>query len=359
VLLVGLALWGFLSAGTDDNAGSSASTSGVRPGQIPCGRGALAGAGSTFAKNIELQWIQDYTRACPTSGLNYNATGSGAGIQSFADGQVDFAGSDSLMKPDEQAAADKRCGRGHRAVHLPVSAGGLVFTYNLPGLENRALRLSPEVISGLFQGEITRWNDPRVAADNPGVVLPKLFVQPVHRSDSSGTTDVFSRYMAATAGSGWKLGTGKDLRWPGGQGAKGSDGVTMAVTSAPGGITYAEQSFAKANQLTVAQLKNGAGEYVTADGATVSKALEAAKIDDSHGDLRVTVDFATPVPGLYSATAVTYAIVCDRGNRDAEGVRNYLSYAVGLGQKSAEPLGYAPLPQPITTKLGPVVAAIA
>jgi phosphate transport system substrate-binding protein len=359
VLLAGFAVLGFFRIGTDDNSSTSASTSGVRPGDIPCGSGPLAGAGSTFAKNIELQWIQDYTHACPGSQLNYNATGSGAGIQSFSDNQVDWAGSDSVMKPDEQVAADKRCGNGNHALHLPVSAGGLVFTYNLPGLDSTTLRLSPQVISGLFQGEITSWDDPKVVADNPGVVLPKLTVQPVHRSDSSGTTDVFSRYLAATAGKEWKLGTGKELQWAGGQAAKGSDGVTVALKSAPGGITYTEESFAKANQLTMAQLRNGAGEYVTANGATVSKALEAAQIDASRGDLRVSVDFRTAVPGVYSASAVTYAIVCDKGNADGEGVKDYLTYATGRGQQSAEPLGYAPLPGPISARLEPLIAGIA
>jgi phosphate transport system substrate-binding protein len=347
---------GFLRVGTDDNAGASAGTSGVRPGDIPCGRGVLAGAGSTFAKNIELQWVQDYLRACPATSVNYNATGSGAGIQAFIDGQVDFAGSDSLMKSDEQALADSRCGGGNRAIQLPITAGALVFTFNLPGVES--LRLSPSVISDLFQGRVARWDDPRVAADNPGVRLPRIPVQAVHRSDSSGTTDVFSRYVAAAAGEGWQLGTGKELRWPAGQAAKGSDGVTVAVKSAPGAITYMEESFAKANQLGAAQLRNGAGEYVAPEPGPVSAALAAATSDTSKNDLRVSVNFTSPTAGIYPASAVTYAIVCNSGNTNPSGLRAFLGYAVSRGQQSAGPLGYAPLPATLANRVPPLISRI-
>ncbi len=343
VVLVGVVV--FLQIGTDNNAGTSAGSSDVQPGQIDCGPGRIAGAGSTFAKNIELQWIQDYLRACPASAVNYNATGSGAGIQSFVDHQVDFAGSDSLMKDDEQRGADARCRPGH-AIHLPIAAGALVFTYNLPGVET--LRLSPAVLAGIFSNQITRWDDPRVAADNPGVRLPRIPVQAIHRSDSSGTTDAFSRYLAASAGDAWPLGTGKELRWPGGQAAKGSDGVTTSVRSSPGGITYMEESFALANQLSTALLRNGAGEFVAPESGPVSAALAAAKVDTSKGDVRVSIDFRSTASGIYPASAVTYAILCDRGNSNPAGLRAYLGYAVTRGQQSAAPLGYAPLPEPLT-----------
>lgn len=350
-----LAVVGFFRIGSDDNSGSSAGTSGVQPGEVPCGSGSIAGAGSTFAKNIQLQWIQDYLRACPGRAVNYNATGSGAGIQAFVDRQVDFAGSDSLMKPDEQAGANARCGRG-RGIHLPIAAGALVFTYNLPGVDE--LRLSPASIAGIFTGRITRWNDPALVADNPGVRLPRIPVQAVHRSDSSGTTDVFSHYVSSTAGASWTLGTGKELRWPGGQAAKGSDGVTVAVKNAPGAISYMEQSFALANQLPAAQLRNAAGEYVAPDPAPVSAALAAARADTAAGDIRVSIDFRSTARGIYPASAVTYAIVCDRGNSNPLGLRAFLGYAVGRGQESAGPLGYAPLPAPLAQQVSTRLASI-
>jgi phosphate transport system substrate-binding protein len=348
VVVVLAAVVAFFQIGTDDNTGTSAGSSDVQPGQIECGTGRIAGAGSTFAKNIELQWIQDYLRVCPAAAVNYQATGSGAGIQSFVDAQVDFAGSDSLMKDDEQEGADARCRPG-RAIHLPIAAGALVFTYNLPGVET--LRLSPVTLAGIFQNEITRWDDPRVVADNPGVRLPRIPIQAIHRSDSSGTTDAFSQYLEASAGDAWRLGTGKELRWPGGQAAKGSDGVTLSVRSAPGGITYMEESFALANQLSTALLRNGAGEYVAPEPGPVSAALAAAEVDTSAGDVRVSIDFRSTASGIYPASAVTYAIVCDRGNSNPAGLRAFLGYAATIGQQSAGPLGYAPLPEPLTREV--------
>jgi len=243
------------NSGTKASAGGSSSSAAAAPssGSVSCGKASITGAGSTFQKNLELQWIKDYTSACSGAGVQYNGTGSGAGIQSFSDKQVDFAGSDSLLKETEQPKADARCGTGNKAIHIPVTGGAVVLTYNLPGVST--LKLSAPVIAGIFTGSIKTWNDPKIAADNSGTTLPKLPIQPVHRSDSSGTTDIFSKFLTADAGSDWTLGTGKELKWPGGQAAKGSDGVTAGVKSAPGGITYTELSFAKANSLPVAQVK--------------------------------------------------------------------------------------------------------
>lgn len=165
----------------------------------------------------------------------------------------------------------------------------MVFTYNLPGVDR--LRLSPTVLADVFSSEILRWDDPRVVADNPG--------------------------------------------------------VTRTVRSAPGGITYMEESFALSNQLPTAQLRNGAGEYVAPEPGPVSAALAAATTDTSKGDVRVSIDFRSTARGIYPASAVAYAIVCDRGNSNPAGLRAFLGYAVTRGQQSAAPLGYAPLPEPL------------
>ncbi len=357
ILVLGGGLLGLTACGSDDNSGSTtAAGTGVKQGDIACGSGALTGGGSTFQKNIELQWIKDYTTACPGAQVQYNATGSGAGIQSFSDNQVDFAGSDSLMKDDEQQAADARCGPGNTAIHTPITAGAIVFTYNLPGVDE--LKLSPEVLAGIFQGQIKTWNDPKIAADNPGVQLPATPVQPVHRSDSSGSTDILSQFLDATAKDTWKLGTGKELQWPGGQAAKGSDGVTAAVKSAPGGITYVEQSFSKANQLPEAQVKNSAGEFVAPNGQTVSAALAGAQPDTSKGDIRVKIDYASTPTGSYPVSAVTYVITCDKGNKNAAALKAYLGYAADKGQASADALGFAPLPSSLADKVKPQIQSI-
>jgi phosphate transport system substrate-binding protein len=356
ILVLGGGLLGLSACGTDNNSGSGSGSTGVQAGSIPCGTGSITGAGSTFQKNIELQWIKDYTGACSGAQVNYNGTGSGAGIQSFTDNQVDFAGSDSVMKPDEQSKANARCGNGHAAVEFPNTAGAIIFTYNLPGVST--LKLSPATLSGIFQGTLKTWNDPKIAADNPGVSLPSISVQPVHRSDSSGSTDITSSFLDKTAGGDWKLGTGKDLQWPGGQGAKGSDGVTAAVKSSPGGIAYVEQSFAKANSLPEAQVKNGAGEFVTASGQSVGAALASAQTSESNGSVIVKANYATTAAGAYPVSAVSYAITCNTGNKSGPALKAYLSYATGKGQGSAEALGFAPLPDAIASKVQPVVAAI-
>jgi phosphate transport system substrate-binding protein len=354
ILVLGGGLLGLTACGSDNN--TTAGSSGVSAGSIPCGTGALTGAGSTFQKNIELQWIKDYTGACSGAQVNYNGTGSGAGIQSFSDNQVDFAGSDSLMKDTEQTKADARCGAGNKAIHTPITAGAIVFTYNLPGVSN--LKLSPEVLAGIFMGTIKTWNDPKIAADNAGVNLPSTTIQPVHRSDSSGSTDILSKFLDATAKDTWTLGTGKDLKWPGGQAGKGSDGVTAAVKSAPGGITYVEQSFSKANSLPEAQVKNGNGEFVAANGQSVSTALAAATADTSKGDIRVKIDYTSKSAGAYPVSAVSYVITCDKGNKNAAALKAYLGYAADKGQASADALGFAPLPAAVASKVKPQIAGI-
>lgn len=354
VLAAALAL---SACGSDNNTTTQPSTSSSASANCP--GGTLAGSGSTFQKNIELQWIKDFTATCSGATVDYKGTGSGAGIAQFGEGTVDFAGSDSLMKDDEQAKADTRCGAGNKALHLPVTAGAVVLTYNLKGVAS--LQLSPATIAGMFQGTIKTWNDAAVVADNPGVTLPALAVQAVHRADSSGTTDVFSKFLDKTAGGAWKLGTGKELSWPGGQSAKGSDGVTTAVktSAAGGGITYTELSFAKSNDLPVAKVKNTSGAYVDATGDSVAKALASATLDESKGDVRVTIDFTTPEPAAYPVSAVSYVIACDKGNKNAALLKAYLTYATTAGQSVADGLGYAPVPATIAAKLTATVASLA
>jgi phosphate transport system substrate-binding protein len=352
ILVLGGSLLGLTACGTDNNSGSGGAAA-PAAGSIPCGTGSITGAGSTFQKNIELQWIKDYTGACNGSQVNYNGTGSGAGIQSFNDKQVDFAGSDSLMKDDEQAKADARCGGGNKAIHMPITAGAIVFTYNLPGVST--LKLSPAVLAGIFQGQIKTWNDPKIAADNAGVTLPNVPVQPVHRSDSSGSTDILSKFLDSTAKDSWKLGTGKELQWPGGQAGKGSDGVTAAVKSAPGGITYVEQSFSKANSLPEAQVSSGSGQFVAANGQTVAAALASVTPDTSKGDVRVKIDYSKTPAGAYPVSAVSYVITCGKGNANAAALKAYLGYSADKGQASAESLGFAPLPQALADKVKPLV----
>jgi phosphate transport system substrate-binding protein len=345
------------ACGTNSQGSTSSAGTPSASAAIACATGDLKGAGSTFQKNIVAQWIKDFGTACSGANIDYQPVGSGAGITQFGAKTIDFAGSDSVMKPDEQAAADKRC--GGPAVHLPITAGGIAVMYKLAGITD--LQLSPKTIAGIFQGTIKKWDDPAVKADNPSATLPSTAITPVHRSDSSGTTSVFSKFLNATAAADWKLGEGKELKWPASvQGAKGSDGVTQAVAGSDGAVTYAEVSYATSASLGVAKVKNGAGEYAALDAASVGKALEGASVPAS-GDLQVKYDFANTTPGAYPITALSYEIVCSTGNDAAKLplLKAFLTYAATTGQSAADGLGFAPLPQGIADKVKTAVDALA
>jgi phosphate transport system substrate-binding protein len=353
-----LALGACGSSSKSSTGSSTPSTaSGTAGGAVTCASGKISGAGSTFQKNIELQWIADFKSKCGGETVDYQGTGSGAGIQSFINNTIDFAGSDSLMKTDEQASADKRCGAGNKAIHIPVTAGAVVFTYNVTGVQG--LQLSAKVVADIYQGKVKKWNDAEVKADNPTASLPDLAIQPVHRSDSSGTTDILSKFLTSQARSDWTLGTGKTINFPGGQAASGSDGVTNLVKSTSGAITYTELSFAMANSLTPAKVKNASGAYVDPNGDAVAATLGTAKVDSSKGDVRVSIDYGTTEAKAYPVSAVTYVIACDKGNKNASALKAYLTYATGAGQATAGALGYAPLPSVLSAPVATEVSSLA
>ncbi|GAC1445512.1 MAG: phosphate ABC transporter substrate-binding protein PstS [Mycobacteriales bacterium] len=335
------------SAGSSPTTGSSAGAS-ASSGASYCATGSLSGQGSTFQQNAELQWIKDYAAKCSGAQVSYQGTGSGAGKSAFGNGTADFGGTDSLPKPAEQAAADKRCGAGNKGILTPVVAGAVVLTYNLPGVSK--LVLSPATAAGLFQGTIKTWNDAALKADNPGVSLPSIPVVPVHRSEKSGTTKIFSGWLKATAKGAWTLGSAETLTWPGGQSAKGSDGTTTAVAQSKGGVTYTELSFAKQRSLPSADIKNASGAAVTASGASVSAALSTAKVDTSAGDIRISPDYATTTAAAYPLAAPSYVLTCDKGNKNAALLKGFLTYALSDGKAALDALGYAPLPDVIGTQ---------
>ena len=349
------------ACGSDNNKTASPNTSGSpsASSSVACATGTLHGAGSTFQANIVSQWSKDFQAACAGATVDYQAVGSGAGIAQFGADTIDFGGSDSTMKPEEQTLADKRCG-GAPAIHLPLTAGGLSLAYNLKGVTN--LQLSPATVAGIFQGTIKSWDDAAIAADNPGVTLPKTAVQGDHRSDASGSTKIFSAWLDATSGGAWKLGVNKELAWPSGtQGFKGSDGVTQDVVATEGAITYVELSFAKANNLSYAKVKNGAGEYAELGSTTVSKALESATLPAAGNDLKMKFDYTTKTAGVYPVTGFTYEIVCSTGNKAATLplLKAFLTYAVTTGQASADSLGYGPLPTSVATRVQAAITALA
>jgi phosphate transport system substrate-binding protein len=343
------------ACGSDENQGTTAAPS----GNIDCATGMVNAAGSSAQKNAMEEWIKAYAAACSGANLNYNPSGSGAGIEAFTQGQVAFAGSDSALDEEEAAAAQKRCA-GAKAVNLPMVVGPVAVIYNLEGVTD--LKLSPETVAKIFNGDIKKWNDPAIAAENSGAQLPSTDIKPVYRADESGTTDNFTEYLKATAPDAWPHEPAKKWAAKAGQGANKSDGVTAQVKSTAGAISYVEMSFAENNKLATALIKNGAGEYTKLSADTASKAVAGAKVVGTGNDVALEIDYAAKTPGAYPIVLVTYEIACEKGlpAEQAKFVKSFLTYTSSAdGQKALTGIGYAPLPTEVLTKVQASVKALA
>jgi phosphate transport system substrate-binding protein len=367
-LLASVALVGSLAltaCGSDNNdpasSGSSSSGTSSAAADCPAGGGTLNAEGSSAQKNAIEEAIASFQDACAGTTVNYNPTGSGAGIKQFIAGQVDFAGSDSALKKTEKDGkveaddAAKYC--GSPAWNLPMVTGPIAVAYNVKGVDK--LVLTPEVAANIFSGKVTTWNDKSIAALNSGATLPAEPIKVFFRSDESGTTENFTKYLKAAAPAAWAPEPGK--AWTGkGEGKQKSDGVAGAVKSTEGGITYAEWSYAKDNKLGIAQIDNGAGP-VELTGESVGKAVSAAKADGQGNDLRLKLDYATKEAGAYPILLVTYEIVCSKGKDAAKTAltKAFLAhFASADTQKSLEDIGYAPLPDEVRTKVDAAIAAL-
>ena len=359
--LGGVALVGTLAlsgCGSDNSTGGSGSGSGSIAG-ASCGSGTLNASGSTAQANAMSAWVKAYQESCSKATINYNASGSGQGVTDFINGQTGFAGSDSALDPTkgEVDKANARCKTGN-AVDLPMVGGPIAVVYNAAGLTD--LTLTPDVIAKIFSGKITKWNDPAIAAINKGAKLPSAAISTVHRSDSSGTTDNFTKYLTAAAAKDWTFDHDKVWKAPGGQGAAKSDGVAAAVKSTPNTLAYVELSFATQNKLSMAKVDNGGGA-VELSPDSASKAIEAATVAGTGDDLTLKLDYATKESGAYPIVLVTYEITCLKGLKSDQVpfVKSFLTYASSSdGQGELTQLGYAPLPSSLQTKVSAVVAKI-
>ena len=350
------------ACGSDNNTGtgSTGETSGAAaPSSSECFSGTLNAEGSSAQQNAIDEVIANYTAKCADATLNYNPTGSGAGIQQFNAGQVDFAGSDSALKADagEVDAAKKRCG-GNDAWNLPMVVGPIAMAYNVKGVDS--LVLTPKVAAEIFKGKIKKWNDPAIAALNKGTQLPSADIKVFFRSDESGTTENFQKYLAGASGGVWTDAPSKV--WPGaGEGREKSSGVADAVKTTPDSLTYVEWSYARDNKLGVAKVDNGAGA-VELTGESVGKAIASAKPAGTGNDLRLELDYATKTPGAYPIDLVTYEVVCSKGlpSDKADAVKKFLTFFSSTDtQASLESLGYAPLPEEVRSKVETAVKALA
>jgi phosphate transport system substrate-binding protein len=345
-----------LTACGSDNVAPAAGGGSAATGD--CASATLNAQGSSAQKNAMAEWIKSYQGQCADTKINYEPSGSGAGIQAFIAGTADFAGSDSALKPEEQPQADAKCAGG-TAIHLPMVIGPIAVVYNLSGVDS--LQLKPATIAKIFAGKVTKWNDPAIAGDNAGVKLPATTIQSVHRSDESGTTDNFTKFLAKTAAADWTLGNAKAWPAPGGTGAKGSDGVASAVKGADGSIAYVELSFAENSGLKMAKVGNGAGEFVELTGEAAGKTIESAKTAGTGNDLKLDIDYNTTAAGAYPLVLVTYEIACSKGGPadKVAAIRGFLTYTSGTaGQTALSDLGYAALPEAVRSKVAAAAAAI-
>jgi phosphate transport system substrate-binding protein len=344
-----VAALGLAACGSNNSSGGAAS-----PGGPSNSGGAvtLTPQGSTFQQTLEQQWSSKYTSAKVT----YSGTGSTAGIQQFTTGKVPFAGSDVTMTSDEQSAANKSC--GSTALTIPITSGGVALIYNVKGVSN--LKLDAPTIAGIFAGKITKWNDPKIAALNSGAKLPSTSISTFFRADGSGTTNVLTSFMNTLAPSIWK--SAPDKAWPSGlpgQGATGSSGVVQGVKNTNGGITYAEITYAKQDNLPTASVKGAKGGFTAISAATVTKAINSGfSITGTSSNLAGALSF-TKMAG-YPISTVSYVLVCSKYSSAATGaaVKGYLTYAAGAGQSQANALGFAPLPSALDTKAQSAIASI-
>src|ERR1043165_1469247 len=304
----------------------------------------LQGAGATFPNPLYQKWLSEYGRLQPTVKIDYQSIGSGGGIKQLKEQTVDFGASDAPMKDDDLRSAPGEI------LHIPTVLGAVVITYNLQGLSG-PLHFSPDVIADIFLGKIKKWNDPKIAADNPGVTLPAADITVVHRSDSSGTSAVFTDYLSKVSPE-WKekVGAGVSPSWPAGLGGKGNEGVTGQVKNTPNTIGYVELAYAVQNKLPAAQGKDSRGSYSTPwiDTVVAAAAASAANTPD---DLRVSITNATG-PQAYPISSYTYILVYKNQKDAGKGkpLVDFLWWGIHDGEGFAKPLQYAPLPDDIVKR---------
>jgi phosphate transport system substrate-binding protein len=358
-ILAGIALTATVAlaaCGTDNNSGKTTTGSSAAAN---CPSGTLNASGSTAQANAIAQWTKDYNTQCPKVTINYGGGGSGAGQAAFIQGTVDFAGSDSPLSSDQQPQADARCKTGP-AIHLPMVVGPIAVVYNVGGLNN--LQFKASTLAGIFSGKITKWNDPAIAADNPGVSLPATAITSVHRAESSGTTDNFTKYLTNATGSGWTYDHDKVWKAPGGDAETGSDGISAEIKKTDGSIGYTEWSFALVNSLNIAKIYNGAGEWSTLSGDSAGKTIASATVKGANADdQQMAIDYNTTASGAYPIVLVTYEIVCEKGNTPAQLplIKGFLGYtSSSAAQSSLQQIGYAPLPETVRAKVASLVSGL-
>ncbi|PFG37338.1 phosphate ABC transporter substrate-binding protein (PhoT family) [Flavimobilis soli] len=325
--------------------------------------GILAGAGASSQGKAMEGWIAGFGDIAPNVALSYDPAGSGAGREQFLAGSVQLAGSDAALKPEELTAATERC-YGGEALELPLYISPIAVIYNLPDLGTEHLQLSAETIAKIFNGDITTWNDPAIAAENDGVTLPDLAITPVSRSDESGTTENFVEYLAAAGDGAWPHEVSGDWPVEGGQSAQGTSGVVDTVAAAEGTIGYADAS--RAGDLGTVAIKVG-DEYVPFSAEAAAKVVDASPRAEDATDKRLVVelDRTTTEPGAYPLVLISYSVACSvyEDPADAANVKAFLTYVASPDgqERAADPAvaGSAPISDALRTEAQAAIDAIA
>lgn len=304
----------------------------------------INGAGATFPAPLYLKWFQEYHNGGGPA-VNYQALGSGAGIKNITAHAVDFGASDAPMNAAELGAAPG-------ILHIPTVAGAVVVAYNVGGIK-AGLRFTPAVLADIFLGKITKWNDPAIAKLNPGTPLPGTGIFPVHRSDGSGTTNIFTTYLAEVSPD-WSssVGAGKSVHWPNGLGGKGNQGVAQLIKNNDGGIGYIELNYAVTSSIAYGLVRNARGKFIYPSVESTTAAAEGVTLP---ADFRKVIVNTSASSG-YPITGFTYVLVYKNGTKPE--VKKLLEWMLTTGQKDAGPMYYAPLPAAVQKRALAAIASI-
>lgn len=325
----------------DDKAATAPTTPAAKPAE-PSGPVTINGSGSTFQKPYQEAAIEDFTKSSKDVKINYGGGGSGKGRQDLADQVVDFAGADSPYKD-----ADLAKNKGGDVLYFPILLGAITVSYNLDGIDK--LQLSPATIAKIFQRDIKKWNDKEIAADNPGVKLPATDIVVAHRSDGSGTTENFTKYLDKAATGVWKLKSGSTVEWPADtQAGNGNPGVAQIVKSTKGAIGYVDLSDAKASGLKYATVKNQAGKFIEPTTDSASAAGDGIDVKDNLLFSAIDAKGDAAYPITYQSWVIVYAKQADHAKGTA--LKSFIRYLVSDGQTQLKSLDFSPLPKGLADK---------
>ena len=309
----------------------------------------LQGAGASFPAPLYSKWFKSYGAGHPNVEIDYQSVGSGSGVKSFIDKTVDFGASDAAMKPEDIARVESG------VQLLPMTAGSIVLTYNVPGVET--LNLSRAAYSGIFLGRVTKWNEPVIAKSNPGVKLPDTAINVIVRADSSGTTFVFTKHLSAISKEfAASPGTNNMPAWPVGTRSKGNEGITASIKTTPGSIGYIEYGYAKSQNMPMAQLENKSGAFIAPTTASGQAALASTALPDDLIAWNPDPDPKEAYPIVTYTWLLCYKQYPDK--KKAEILRNLIEYCLTDGQKDSEALGYLPLPSSVADRVRAAVQNI-